>query len=140
MVQKSMVFIYVSYLGTVVAYDNDRFRQRLEKAYFDAGYTYNLFLCFLAGVHCTIISLRTLKHLLQRMTLHRRGASTLSRPQDSCQVYEGSFCFSFKFFVQCILHKVPLITILLSLQEELSQPGSLLIGISSYAPQTTSIV
>ena len=51
----------------MVAIDNDRFRRRLVKAYFDAGYTYSLILCFLAGIHGIIISLRTLKRLLQRM-------------------------------------------------------------------------
>ena len=53
----------ISNLETVVAFDNDLFRQRLMKAYFDVGYTYNLILCFLAGIHGTIISLRTLKRL-----------------------------------------------------------------------------
>ena len=61
-----MVFIIlcacISSLETVVAFDNDRFGQRLVKAYFDAGYTYNfiIILCFLAGIHGIIISLRTL--------------------------------------------------------------------------------
>ena len=53
----------ISNLETVVAFDNDRFRQRLVKACFDVGYTCNLILCFLAGIHGIIISLRTLKRL-----------------------------------------------------------------------------
>ena len=59
-------------------------RQRLEKAYFDAGYTFNLILCFLAGVHGIVISLRTLKHPLQCMNLHRRGASSDLRTAARC--------------------------------------------------------
>ena len=83
-----MVFVIlcacISSLETVVAFDNDRFRQRLVKAYFDAGYTYNLILCFLAGIHSIIISLRTLKRLLRRMNLRRRGAPSDLRTVARC--------------------------------------------------------
>ena len=95
-----MVFIIISCacissLETVVAFDNDRFRHRLVKAYFDAGYTYNLIiiLCFLAGIHGIMISLRTLKRLLRWMNLGRRGA-----PCD-LRTVARYFMVSFKFLM-----------------------------------------
>ena len=47
MMASAVVFVLcalVLSLGTVAAYDINEFRQRLVKAYFDAGYTYNLIL------------------------------------------------------------------------------------------------
>jgi len=45
----------------------------LIRAYFEAGYAYSLILRFLKGLHGITISLRTLKRLLRKMGLRRRG-------------------------------------------------------------------
>ena len=68
-----ILFAFTFSMRIVVAVDKNRFREELVKSYFDAGYTCNLILCFLAGVHGIVISLRTLKHVLQRINLRRRG-------------------------------------------------------------------
>ena len=54
----------------------DEESRRLVKLYFEAGYSYGLILCFLAGLHEISISLRTLKRLLRQMGLRRRGVPT----------------------------------------------------------------
>ena len=46
-----IMFMFTFSLRIVVADDNNQFREKVIKSYFDAGYTYNLILCFLAGVH-----------------------------------------------------------------------------------------
>ena len=68
-----IMFMFTFSLRIVVADDNNQFREKLIKSYFDAGYTYNLILCFLTGVHGIVISLRTLKRVLRRINLRRRG-------------------------------------------------------------------
>ena len=68
-----ILFAWICCLSTAVAVDNDHRREQLVKSYFNAGYTYNLILCFLAGVHGIIVSLRTLKRILRRLNLRRRG-------------------------------------------------------------------
>ena len=48
----------------------------LVRLYFEAGYSYNLILCFLASLHGIVVSLRTLKRTLHKMGLRRRGVQT----------------------------------------------------------------
>ena len=50
--------------------------EELVKLYFEAGYSYNIILRFLDGLHGIYLSLRTLKRLLNQMGLKRRGVST----------------------------------------------------------------
>ena len=73
-----ILFTCVCSLSIAVAVDNDHRREELVKSYFYAGYTYNLILCFLAGVHGIIVSLRTLKRVLRRLNLRRRGTGANS--------------------------------------------------------------
>ena len=54
----------------------DRQKERLVKLYFEAGYTYSLILEFLANLHGIHLSLRTLKRLLRRYGLKRRGPNS----------------------------------------------------------------
>ena len=45
----------------------------LVKMYFQLGFPYKIILRFLKGLHGVALSLRTLKRLLQKMGLQRRG-------------------------------------------------------------------
>ena len=72
---------------SVYAFDGNDVRQSF---YFDAGYTYHLILCFLAGIHGIIMSIRTLKRLLRRMNLRRRGLHNSHRTV--CQCIMVSYC------------------------------------------------
>ena len=47
--------------------------RQLLISYFDAGYTYEVILKFLHHLHGIKLSLRTLKRLLSKMGLRRRG-------------------------------------------------------------------
>ena len=60
----------------------------LVRLYFEAGYSYNLILCFLASLHGIIVSLRTLKRTLHKMGLRRRGVQTdIARAFQNVQVH-----------------------------------------------------
>ena len=52
--------------------DFDR-KLELIKLYFEAGYPYSLILRFLTQLHGIVLSMRTLKRMLHRMGLRRRG-------------------------------------------------------------------
>ena len=53
---------------------NDRANlESLIQEYFEQGYSYRLILCFLSSVHDITISMRTLKRILRRKQLRRRG-------------------------------------------------------------------
>ena len=52
------------------------FQLQLVRMYFEAGFSYSVILRFLKGLHGMTLSLRTLKRLLRKMGLKRRGIST----------------------------------------------------------------
>ena len=53
--------------------------QELVRTYFSEGYAYKMILCFLVGVHGIVMSMSTLKRIVRKLHLRRRGRSSHSR-------------------------------------------------------------
>ena len=62
--------------------------EEFVQMYFERGYSYRLILCFLSSCHGILLSLRTLKRVLKRLNLRRRG-----QVDDSQLIIAGSCIF-----------------------------------------------
>ena len=90
-------------------------RDRLIRYYFQLGYSYRLILCFLIALHGVCISLRTLKRILMRLDLRRRGRYTSLSRVSRC------------LLVRCSIIRVMfLCPVFSAVQVELRGSGSLL--------------
>ena len=90
-------------------------RDRLIRYYFQLGYSYRLILCFLIALHGVCISLRTLKRILMRLNLRRRGRYTSLSRVSRC------------LLVRCSIIRVMfLCPVFSAVQVELRGSGSLL--------------
>ena len=90
-------------------------RDRLIRYYFQLGYSYRFILCFLIALHGVCISLRTLKRILMRLDLRRRGRYTSLSRVSRC------------LLVRCSIIRVMfLCPVFSAVQVELRGSGSLL--------------
>jgi len=63
---------------------------RIVKRYFSLGYSNHLILCLLAALHGICVSLSTLKRVLQRHNLRRRGVYSSLRDVGECLLVSKS--------------------------------------------------
>ena len=70
------VAVVESYVPPHSLQRNEASLEEIVFVYFHEGYSYKLILCFLAGVHGIMTSLRTLKRVLRKLGLRRRGCSS----------------------------------------------------------------
>ena len=82
-------------------------RDRLIRYYFQLGYSYRLILCFLIALHGVCISLRTLKRILMRLDLRRRGRYTSLSRVSRCLLVRCSIIRVYVlYFLLCRLNYV----------------------------------